>query len=97
MGVPFAAVKAAAPRYAEHFCRRYLPAGKRVGHWWVVSVPWREDKNPSLGVNLTSGNWCDFGVPGTHGDLTDLLARVDRCTPAEAASRLALMMGVQNG
>ena len=93
MGAPFQAVKAASPSFAENFCRRYLPGGKRVGSWWVVSCPWRVDKNPSLGVCLTTGTWKDFGRQD-HGDLADLLARLDRCAPADAARRLAVMMGV---
>ena len=93
MAPPFQAVKAAAPNFAEQFCRRYLGAGKRVGAWWLAPVPWREDRNPSLGVNLNSAKWKDF-ARGDHGDLTDLLARLDRCPAAEAAQRLARMMGV---
>ena len=96
MGAPFAAVKAASPGFAAAFCRRYLPAGKRVGQWWVVSTPWREDKNPSLGVNLTTGIWKDFGRD-IHGDLTDLLSRLEHCKPSEAALRLADMMGLPRG
>lgn len=96
MGAPFQAVKDAAPSFTEAFCRRYLPTGKRVGQWWVVSTPWRVDRTPSLGVKITTGKWVDFGT-SDHGDLSDLLSRLDRCTPAEAASRLALMMGVRHG
>ncbi len=93
MSAPFAAVKAASPSFAEHFCRRYLASGKRVGSWWVASTPWRQDRNPSLGVCLTTGTWKDF-ARDDHGDLSDLLARIDHCTASEAAGRLARMMGV---
>lgn len=93
MAISFAAIKATAPSYVEAFCRRYLGSGKRVGAWWIVSTPWRVDKTPSLGINLTTATWKDFSK-GDHGDLTDLLARIDHCTIAEAATRLARMMGI---
>lgn len=92
--IPFAAVKAASPSFVEAFCRRYIPDAKKHGSWWKARVPWREDKNPSLGIH-TSGNWKDFSR-GDRGDLTDLLAKIDRCTPAEAALRLAAMMGIRS-
>ncbi len=62
-------------------CQRYLPRGCVKGDWWLVSTPWRVDKNPSLGVNLTSGKWKDFARPDDRGDLIDLIARVTG-TPA---------------
>ncbi len=91
--IPFAAVKAASPRFVEAFCRRYLSDGKGNGGWWIAKVPWRADKTPSLGVSYKTGRWQDF-ARGDHGDLADLLSRVDNCTPAEAAMRLAAMMGL---
>lgn len=93
MAIPFHAVKAAAPSFIEAFCRQYLPRGKRTGDWWVAPVPWRLDKNPSLGVKLSTAKWTDF-AQGTHGDLTDLFARIENCSAADAATRLAAMMGV---
>lgn len=93
MPIPYQAVKDAAPSFAEMFCRRYLSTGKRSGDWWIASAPWRVDKNPSLGVNLKTGKWQDFGKE-TFGDLTDLLARIDNCPTAEACTRLAQMMGI---
>ncbi len=93
MGVPFAAVKAASSSHTEALCRRYLVPGKRSGDWWLASVPWREDRNPSLIVSLKTGHWEDRSR-GDHGDLTDLFARLERCPLAEAAQRLARMMGV---
>lgn len=92
--VPFDTVKAAAGAHAEAFCRRYLPQGKRTGNWWLAPVPWRPDKNPSLIVSLQSGRWQDK-ARNEFGDLTDLLARLDGCTLAEAATRLASMMGLR--
>lgn len=84
-----------APRHTKAFCQRYLPQGKLVGEWWLVRCPWREDKNPSLGVSIVSGKWKDF-AKGDHGDLSDLLSRLDGCSTIDAAKRLAAMMGVRS-
>ena len=65
---------------AEAVCRRYLPAGRRSGHYWTVGdvdgCPGR-----SLYVRLTgptsgkaaAGRWCDAAT-GQHGDLLELIA-----------------------
>lgn len=91
--LPFAAVKAAAPTFAEQFCRQFLPTGKKTGGWWIARVPWRADKNPSLGVSLKTGKWQDFSL-GDHGDMVDLLCRIDGIDNTESVKRLAAMMGV---
>jgi len=91
--LPFAVVKAASPSFVDAFCRRYLPGAKKHGSWWKACVPWRPDKNPSLGVHI-SGQWKDFSR-GDSGDLTDLFSKVEGCTKAEAVQRLAVMMGVR--
>lgn len=93
MPIPFQAVKTASASHAEAFCRRYLSAGKRSGQWWIAPVPWRKDNNPSLIVSLTTGHWEDKSL-GDHGDMTDLYARLERCSLADAAADLAQMMGV---
>lgn len=92
-GPSFKAVSEAAARQAEAFCRRYLPAGKRSGDWWIAAVPWRADKNPSLGVKLSTGKWQDFGR-GDHGDMIDLLGRVNNLTAAEAKVEMSKLVGL---
>lgn len=77
---------------AEPLCRRWLPKGVRRGAWWVAPVPWRDDKNPSLGVSLTTGWFRDFAT-GDKGDLIDLCAKVHNATTAEAAEALAEITG----
>ncbi|CAB4187892.1 Zinc finger, CHC2-type [uncultured Caudovirales phage] len=91
--LPFAAVKAASPSFVDAFCLRYLPGAKKHGSWWKAKVPWRADKNPSLGVH-ESGHWKDFSR-SDKGDLIDLFARLEGCSNIEAVQRLAAMMGVR--
>ncbi|SMH43436.1 DUF7146 domain-containing protein [Azospirillum agricola] len=66
---------------AEAVCRRYLSAGRREGHYWLVgdilNTPGR-----SLFVRLTgpesgkgaAGKWTDAAT-GEHGDLLDVIRR----------------------
>lgn len=69
-------------------CERYLPQGKQKGEWWLVSTPWRVDKNPSLCVNLKSGKWKDMARTDEHGDLIDLIARVSGEAPIAVVNRV---------
>lgn len=73
--IPFRDIADTAKNVAELLCRRWLPTGHRSGAWWVCSCPWRQDKNASLMVSLTTGHWEDRGgaVPGKEkGDLVRL-------------------------
>ena len=89
--IPFDSIRErAAQGYIRGLCERWLPGGTVKGDWWVVRVPWRADKTPSLGVSLTSGNWQDFGRPGDHGDITALYQKLKGCSTAEAARAVAI-------
>ena len=60
---------------AEAVCRRYLPAGRRQGRYWVAGDV-HGAKGRSLFVRLAPpgvpGKWTDAAT-GEHGDLLDLL------------------------
>ena len=62
-------------RCAEAVCRRYLPAGRRQGRYWVAGNV-QGAKGRSLFVRLcppgVPGKWTDAAT-GEHGDLLDLL------------------------
>lgn len=90
--------------YAEHFCRRYLPNGRRVGNYWIIGNI-HGDPGRSLAVRLKpsggrpAGKWSDY-ANGSHGDLLDILqAHVTpddwRRTTAEARSFLGSAPPVQ--
>ncbi len=57
--------------HIEALCRDWLPGGKRQGGWYLACAPWREDRNPSLGVSFSTGRWQDFAT-GEKGDMIDL-------------------------
>lgn len=45
--------------------------------------PFREEKDPSFKVNLTTNRWQDFGE-GTFGSAVDLVMRIEKCSFVEA-------------
>ena len=70
-----AALARALGERAEAVCRRYLPAGRRQGRYWVAGDV-HGAKGRSLFVRLgppgVPGKWTD-AANGQHGDLLDLL------------------------
>lgn len=89
----FREVAEAAAINAEALCKRLLPHGKRSGDWWLTAVPWRQDRNPSFGVSLTTGKWKDF-ARGDHGDFMDLIQRTQGCSSREALIQVARLLGL---
>ena len=70
-----AALAGALAERAEAVCRRYLPAGRRQGRYWVAGDV-NGAKGRSLFVRLgppgVPGKWTDAAT-GEHGDLLDLI------------------------
>jgi len=81
------------PWQLESICRDWFPDGKRRGKWWVTRCPWREDRKPSLGVSLTTGNWMDF-VTKEGGDILDLSMRLYGDSFAQTVRSFAKMLGM---
>jgi hypothetical protein len=79
--------------HIEALCRDWLPNGKRQGGWYVCSAPWREDRNASLGVSLSTGRWKDFAT-GEHGDMIDLSMRLFGDSLQETLKGFAEMLGM---
>jgi hypothetical protein len=76
-------------------CQAWLPNGKRQGGWWISTTPWREDRNPSLGVSLTTGHWRDFAT-GERGDMLDLSMKLFGGTLVDTISGFAEMLGLDH-
>ncbi len=84
----------AAPR-AETIVSRWLPDGRREAGEWVARNPRRADRKPgSFKVNIRSGRWGDFATGDKGGDLISLAAYLFDLDQAEAARRVADMLGV---
>ena len=78
----FKSAQAKLARDVQGFCMKHLPRGKRKGDWWLISSPFRADKNPSFVVHLENGRWKDLST-GERGDLVDLLARLTGTSAAD--------------
>ena len=76
MALDFSAAKAILARDILGFCQTHLKPGSIKGDWWVCSVPWRVDRNPSFIVNLKTGWWRDCANEGDRGSVIDLHCRV---------------------
>jgi DNA primase len=84
---------AALPELLVH----WLPDGRRKGREYVAINPRREDRTlGSFSINLATGKWADFACGACGGDPISLAAYLGGIGQAEAARRLAGMLGVQH-
>ena len=95
-GLDFARVNAVAIPLLRTLLNRWLPSGRRCGREYVARNPTRQDRRPgSFKVNLVTGRWADFATGDRGGDPISLVAYLFGLTQAEAARRLADMLGVR--
>ena len=74
---------------------RWVPGGKRIGREYVARNPKRLDRRPgSFRVNMQSGRWADFATGDAGGDVVSLAAYLHDLSQAEAARRIAEMLGI---
>jgi hypothetical protein len=93
--VDFAAVNAAALPMLPTLLRRWLPEGRLEGDDWVALNPTRADRHlGSFRINVRTGRWSDFATGDKGGDPVSLAAYLAGIRQAEAAVRLAEMMGL---
>jgi len=81
------------PSHIEALCRDWLPGGKRQGGWYLACAPWRDDRNPSLGVSFTTGRWKDFAT-GEKGDMIDLSMKLFGDNLQDTINGFAEMLGM---
>ncbi len=89
----FEAIARAALPYLQTLCERWLPQGKRIRREWCCGSL-RGDSGQSCRVNLTTGRWADFATGEVGGDAISLTAAIHHISQAEAARRLADMLGM---
>lgn len=93
--IDFRRVADAALLHANEIVRRWLPNGCREGHEWIALNPTRRDaRKGSFKVNLITGRWCDFATHDRGGDLISLASYLHRLNQAEAAVKVADMLGM---
>jgi hypothetical protein len=95
--VDFAHVNCAALAALPALLWRWLPSGRQEGTEYVALNPRRVDRSlGSFRINTATGRWCDFAVEGARGgDPVSLLAYLAGIGQAEAARRLAEMIGIR--
>lgn len=93
--INFHFVASAAQRNADAIVLRWLPDGRRAGAEWVARNPKRNDHRAgSFKINLRTGRWGDFATGDGGSDLISLAAFLFNLKQAEAALRLADMLGI---
>jgi hypothetical protein len=93
--IAFRRIAAAALGHAELIVRRWLPDGRRDGAEWSAINPTRSDhRKGSFKINLKNGKWSDFATGQRGGDLVSLAAYVHGLSQADAAVRVAAMVGM---
>lgn len=89
----FARINNAALALLPSIVVRFFPAGHRYGREWCVGSLAGEP-GMSLKINLTTGVWRDFAAGVGGSDPISLAAAVAGVGQAEAACRLADMLGM---
>jgi hypothetical protein len=76
---------------------RWLPGGRIEADEYLALNPKRVDLHlGSFRVNVRTGRWADFAVANARGgDAVSLLAYLDGIRQAEAARRLAAVLGIE--
>lgn len=95
----FGAINRAAIARLPEVLARLLPAGRAVGAEWHAGSLHGEAGN-SLRVRLRgerAGRWQDFATGEKGGDPVSLAAAVAALPQADAARRLACMLGMEGG
>lgn len=93
--IAFERIARAALSRAHSIVPRWCPEGRKDGQEWVARNPRRSDKRAgSFKVNLTSGKWGDWASGDKGGDLISLAAYLFGLTQADAAKRVAEMLGM---
>jgi hypothetical protein len=96
--INFATVNAVARANLLQILERWLPGGQCQGGEYVALNPNRHDRHlGSFRINLRTGRWADFATDDRGGDVISLAAFLFGLTQAEAARKLAKMLGVNDG
>jgi hypothetical protein len=94
--IAFRRIADAALGRADAIVRRWLPDGRREGPEWVSKNPTRDDRRRgSFKVNVVTGKWGDFATSDRGADLVSLAAYLFKLSQAEAALKVADMIGVE--
>ena len=92
--IDFDGINAVALRSAHQLLQELLPGGKFQGDEYVVRNPLRNDQHPgSFKINCKTGQWSDFAIGESGGDLISLMAYLGGIGQVDAARELAAKVG----
>jgi hypothetical protein len=93
--IDFDRINGAALPVLPSLLQRWAPGGRRQGREYVALNPRRADRHlGSFRVNLVTGRWSDFATDDRGGDVVSLAAYLFDIPQAEAARRVAAMLGL---
>jgi hypothetical protein len=93
--VDFDRINRCALRVLPALLERWLPGGRREGCEYVALNPTRLDRHAgSFRINVRTGRWADFATGDRGGDVVSLAAYLSHLKQAEAAEKLAHMLGI---
>ena len=93
----FPAINSAALSALPAILNRLAPGGTIRAGEWEGRNPRRADRKPgSFKVNMRSGRWADFATGDSGGDPVSLVAFLTGLGQAEAARKLAIMLGANH-
>jgi hypothetical protein len=96
--VDFAEVNRVALGRLRDILDRWLPDGRVVAREYEALNPRRPDRRRgSFRVNLDTGRWADFATGDKGGDPVSLAAYLHDLSQIEAARKLAVMLGLDDG
>ncbi len=94
----FQAINRTALARSQDILARWLPGGRFEGTEYVVKNPRRADRRPgSFKINWRTGRWADWSCGDSGGDLIALAAYLHNLPQYEAACRVAVMLGIDDG
>ena len=94
--IDFVVINRAALSVLPSLLDRWLPGGRREGREYTARNPLRADRRPgSFRINLNTGRWADFATGDAGGDVISLSAYLHSISQAEAARRIAGMLGIK--
>src|SRR5689334_22985653 len=93
--IDFARINRSALARFDDILHRWLPGGRFEGNEYVALNPRRRDRrHGSFKINRTTGKWADWASGDKGGDPVSLAAYLFDLSQADAARRLAEMLGI---
>lgn len=93
--INFKAIAQEALSYGRSLVESWIPSGSMHGYEYVARNPTRSDENPgSFKINLRTGEWSDFAVGDSGGDLISLYAYLNFCDQKESANQISEILRI---